>query len=126
MPAFAGVAIFGALGYDVLHREAARLGADGSRGPLGRGRQVAALAAASLAAVVAVQIVALHYDPDRYIPSAADRAAGDRFIALVRQTPGAVIVADHPYYDTLAGKASWAQGEALHDIVRSGPQRRSP
>jgi glycosyl transferase family 87 len=121
MPAFAGVAIFGALGYDALHQEAARLGADGSRGPLGRGRQVAALAAASLAAVLAVQIVALHYDPARYIPSAADRAAGDRFIALVRRTPGAVIVADHPYYDTLAGKASWAQGEALHDIVRAGP-----
>ena len=121
MPAFAGVAIFGALGYDVLRREAARLGADGSTGPLGRGRQVAALAAASLAAVVAVQIVALHYDPARYIPSAADQAAGDRFIALVRHTPGAVIVADHPYYDTLAGKASWAQGEALHDIVRAGP-----
>ena len=121
MPAFAGVAIFGALGYDVLRREAAGLGADGSRGPLGRGRQVAALAAASLAAVVAVQIVALHYDPARYIPTAADQAAGDRFIALVRHTPGAVIVADHPYYDTLAGKASWAQGEALHDIVRAGP-----
>ena len=30
-------------------------------------------------------------------------------------------MADHPYYDTLAGKASWAQGEALHDIVRAGP-----
>jgi hypothetical protein len=121
MPAFAGVAIFGALGYYVLRREAARLGADGSTGPLGRGRQVAALAAASLAAVVAVQIVALRYDPARYIPSAADQAAGDRFIALVRHTPGAVIVADHPYYDTLAGKTSWAQGEALHDIVRAGP-----
>jgi hypothetical protein len=118
MPAFAGVAIFGALGYDVLRREAAWLGADGSTGPLGRGRQVAA---ACLAAVVAVQIVALHYDPARYIPSAADQVAGDRFIALVRHTPGAVIVADHPYYDTLAGKTSWAQGEALHDIVRAGP-----
>jgi Dolichyl-phosphate-mannose-protein mannosyltransferase len=121
MPAFAGMAIYGALGYDVLRREAAGLRADGSAGPLGRGRQVAALAAAFLAAVVAVQIVALHYDPARYIPSSADQAAGDRFISLVRHTPGAVIVADHPDYDTLAGKASWAQGEALHDVIRAGP-----
>ena len=121
MPAFAGIAIFAALGYDMLRREAARLGEDGSAVPLSRGRQVSALASASLAAVVAVQMVALHYDPARYIPSAADRAAGDRFIALVRHTPGAVIVADHPYYDTLAGKASWAQGEALHDVIRAGP-----
>ena len=30
-------------------------------------------------------------------------------------------MADHPYYDTLAGKASWAQGEAVHDILRAGP-----
>ncbi len=65
MPAFVGVAIFGALGYDVLRREAAGLRADGPAGPLGRGRQVAALVAASLAAVVAVQMVALHYDPAR-------------------------------------------------------------
>ena len=66
-------------------------------------------------------MVALHYSPARFIPSAADQAAGDRFIDLVRRTPGAVIVANHPYYDTLAGKASWAQGEALHDIIRAGP-----
>ena len=74
-----------------------------------------------LALVVGLQIGALHYSPSRYIPTASDRVAGDHFIALVRRTPGPVIVADHPYYETLAGKASWAQGESVHDILRAGP-----
>jgi hypothetical protein len=121
MPAFAGVAVFGALGYDAVRREVARLGPGGQAGPFTRGRAVATIASASLAMVVIVQMLALHYDPARYIPSAADRAAGDHFVALVKHTQGAVIVADHPYYDTLAGKASWAQGEALHDVIRAGP-----
>ena len=82
---------------------------------------MAALATASLAAVVVVQMVALHYDPARYIPSTADQAAGDRFIALLRQTPGSVIVADHPYYDTLAGKESWARGRHCTTSSERGP-----
>ena len=74
MPAFAGVAIFGALGYDVLRREAVGLRADGSAGLLSRGRRVATLATASLAVVVVVQMVALHYDPARVHP--VDRRPG--------------------------------------------------
>ena len=46
--------------------------------------------------------------------------AGHRFIALVSSLPGQVIVADHPWYDTMAGKPSWAQSEAVHDVLRSG------
>jgi hypothetical protein len=55
------------------------------------------------------------------VPTASDEAAGRSFIDLVRRTPGPVIVSNHPYYDTLAGKASWAQGEAVHDVLRAGP-----
>jgi hypothetical protein len=44
----------------------------------------------------------------------------------VASLPGQVIVADHPWYETMAGKPSWAQSEAVHDVLRSGsgPARR--
>ena len=66
-------------------------------------------------------MAAVHYNPARFVPKASDNTAGRRFVDLVRRTPGPVIVSNHPYYDTLAGKASWAQGEAVHDVLRAGP-----
>ena len=119
IPAYAATALLGAFGYDTLLRVAKRAGADGS----GRDWRSAIPAATGLllALVVGLQIYALHYSPSRYIPSLSDKVAGDHFIALVRRTPGPVIVIDHPFYDTLAGKASWAQGEAVHDILRAAP-----
>ena len=69
------------------------------------------------------QIASLRYRPDVFVPTAADRAAGTAFIELVRRTPGPVLVLDHPYYAALAGKTSWAQGEAVHDVLRAGPSR---
>lgn len=118
IPAFAGLGILGALGYHALHQRAQIR----ARASLEHRRSWPPVIVGSvLAGVVGVQIAALHYNPATYVPTAADRAAGTRFIALVRRTPGPVIVSDHPYYDTLAGKASWAQGEAVHDVMRAGP-----
>ena len=106
MPAYAAVAIFAGLGYDALIRTDARYQA--LLGPL-------------LAVVIAVQVVQLDRGSFHEIPSQASAATGHRFIALVASLPGQVIVADHPWYDTLAGKPSWAQSEAVHDVLRSGP-----
>ena len=89
----------------------------------GRLAVIPAAASVALTLIVAVQIGALHYSASRYIPTTSDTVAGGHLIELVRRTPGPVIVADHPYYDTLAGKASWAQGEAVHDILRAGPSQ---
>ena len=119
VPAYAATALMGAFGYDALLRAAKQAGANGH--DTGWLAAVPAATGLVLALVVGLQIGALHYSTSRYIPAASDRVAGDHFIELVRRTPGAVIVADHPYYDTLAGKASWAQGEAVHDILRAGP-----
>ncbi len=123
IPAYAGLAILGALGYDAIRMR--------TRPPAGsisthRGSWRPAMVGILLATVVGIQIGALHYSPARYVPTAADQAAGARFIALVRNTPGPIIVFDHPYYETLAGKESWAQGEAVHDVLRTGssPARR--
>ncbi len=119
IPAYAATALMGAFGYDALLRAAKQAGAN--RQVAGWSATVPAATGLVLVLVVGIQIGALHYSPSRYIPTASDRVAGDHFIALVRRTAGPVIVADHPYYDTLAGKASWAQGEAVHDILRAGP-----
>jgi hypothetical protein len=119
IPAFAATALMGAFGYDAVLRAAKVAKANRQRA-----RWVATVPAATgliLALVVGIQIGALHYSPSRYVPTELDRVAGNHFIALVRRTPGGVIVADHPYYDTLAGKETWAQGEAVHDILRAGP-----
>jgi len=118
IPAYAGLAILGAMGYAAVIRESqVRLLA----GHGARRSWKLALVPTGLALVVATQIAALHYSPAKYVPTTSDEAAGRSFIALIRRTPGPVIVSNHPYYDTLAGKASWAQGEAVHDVLRAGP-----
>jgi hypothetical protein len=106
MPAYAAVAIFAGLGYDALVRTPFKY------------QTVLGLL---LAGVIALQVVHLDQGSIHEIPSEASAAAGHRFIALVASLPGQVIVADHPWYDTLAGKPSWAQSEAVHDVLRSGP-----
>ncbi len=121
IPAYAATALMGAFGYDAVLRAAKQAGAN--RRGAGWLTTLPAAAGLVLGLVVGLQIGALHYSPSRYVPTASDRSAGDHFIAQVRRTPGGVIVADHPYYETLAGKASWAQGEAVHDILRAGPSR---
>ena len=118
IPAYAGLAILGAMGYAAIIRGAqVQLPA----GLVARRSWKPAVVAAGLALIAATQIAALHYSPGKYVPTASDEAAGRSFIDLVRRTPGPVIVSNHPYYDTLAGKASWAQGEAVHDVLRAGP-----
>ncbi len=49
----------------------------------------------------------------RYVPTAAMRAAGDRFIADLSATPGDVLVMMHPYYALKAGKQPSVQIQAL-------------
>ena len=71
--------------------------------------------------MVVAQVVRLNGNPSHLIPTAADTRAGRHLVTMVARTPGQVIVLDHPWYDTMAGKEAWAQGEAVHDIIRSGP-----
>jgi len=111
IPAYAAVALLAGLGYDALRRSP------------GRAR---AVVGAALALVVVVQVGHLADHPSHLVPTAASAATGRHFVAELRATPGEVIVIDHPWYATLAGKGSWAQGEALHDVLRAGdgPARR--
>jgi hypothetical protein len=105
MPAYASVAIFAGLGYHEILERDTRHGA---------------LVGAVLAIVIAIQVVQLDRGSLHEIPGAASAEAGHRFIAQVSSLPGQVIVVSHPWYDTMAGKPSWAQSEAVHDVLRSG------
>ena len=49
----------------------------------------------------------------QYVPTAAMRDAGDRFVARLAETPGDVLVMMHPYYALTAGKEPAAQIQAL-------------
>ena len=122
--AYAGVALLAGLGFAVFQQEVpalvARAGARlGARN--GLDRMVRALAAAALAATVVVEVVALHYPVAPRLPNGPDLRAGAHLIRLIEQRPGEVIVLDHPWYETMAGKAAFAQGEAVNDILRAGP-----
>jgi len=111
-PAYLALSLLGALGYDALRRAAA-----GSRS------LVRSVVAAALAGVVVLQVVHLFHHPSHLIPTAGDQAVGRRFVATLAATPGQVLVLDHPWYATMAGKGTWAQGEAVHDVLRAGPSQ---
>lgn len=106
IPAYAAVALVAGLGYDAVRRA---------------GAAYPAAVGTLLALLVVVQVMHDSRQPLHEIPSARSAAAGRQFIALVASLPGQVIVADHPWYDTMAGKAAWAQSEAVHDVLRAGP-----
>lgn len=55
-------------------------------------------------------------DIAEYLPSAADRAAGERLVQLLREADGDVIVPFHGYLPRLAGKRGGAHAMAIIDI----------
>ncbi len=59
------------------------------------------------------------YDPRRQVPTAADRAAGDRFVELLRGVEGDVFLSHPAFIATYAGKASHSDGGAMNDIFRA-------
>ena len=106
MPAYAAVALLAGLTYGALHR-----------GPQRR------IASPLLAAVLLVQLGLLVYPLDAQIPTAADRSAGAQLSAALRALPGPAIVLRHPWYATQAGKGTFAQAEAIGDVLRSASTR---
>ncbi|HWC85128.1 MAG TPA: glycosyltransferase family 39 protein [Solirubrobacteraceae bacterium] len=81
------------------------------------------IARALLGAAIALQLALLAYPIARQIPTGADRRAGAQLIARLRALPGPVIVLRHPWYATEAGKGTFAQEEAIGDVLRSTSHR---
>jgi len=79
------------------------------------------------AAVVAVQLYAKSgFEPERYLPTAADVAAGDRFVEALRECEGPVLSPYNPWLPVLAGHAPSFHLIALWDIDhKSGPYHSS-
>jgi Dolichyl-phosphate-mannose-protein mannosyltransferase len=100
MPAYAGCALIGGLAYGQLRRH---------------GRLATLLATAA----IVVQLVVLAYPVAAQIPTRADRTAGTELLAALRKLPAPVLILRHPWYGTLAGKGSFAQGEGISDALRS-------
>ena len=76
------------------------------------------LVAAVTVAFVAQVALMVTWQP-KVLPSAEDRAAGDRFVASLTRLPGRVLVPTHPYYLRLAGLPTHASAIAIYDIYRS-------
>ena len=106
MPAYAAIALLAGLTYARLVE--------------GRHRRIAS---PLLAATLLLQLGLLAYPLGAQIPTATDRAAGAQLIARLRALPGPVIVLRHPWYATQAGKGTFAQEEAIGDVLRSAATR---
>ena len=60
------------------------------------------------------------YNPGAFRPNAQTRASMAEVVAQVRAIPGAVYVAQHPYYAYLAGKPTQADVVSLRDAMQPG------
>jgi 4-amino-4-deoxy-L-arabinose transferase-like glycosyltransferase len=78
-----------------------------------------------VAGLLAVQVVVMSLAQLNVVPSQQDRNAGDRFVATLRDLPGAVLVPTHPYYLRLAGRPTHASAIAIYDLshAKNGPEQ---
>jgi Dolichyl-phosphate-mannose-protein mannosyltransferase len=114
MPAYAAIALLAGLTYGTLDRQRSQ-----------RGRRSQPIIPALMSVALLAQLALLVYPIGAQLPTAGDRAAGAQLIARLRSLPGPVIVLRHPWYATLAGKGTFAQEEAIGDVLRSASTRGS-
>jgi len=62
------------------------------------------------------QLVLLGYDPSSQIPKPEDYAAGEELVAMLRATPGPVLVPDRPWIAVLAGKQPGYHSSAFWEM----------
>ncbi len=65
----------------------------------------------------AVQLAMFTYNPGRYLPPPAVRAARQRFIDQVHALPGDIYIYSHTYDAVLAGKQSHAEDQAVGAVL---------
>jgi hypothetical protein len=116
LPAYAAVSILAAIGLDDLWRW--RVAGDP--------RASRAWPARVAEALLVGQFALLAYDPRAELPTAADRAAGDRIVAELSTVRGDVFLPHHGYLAVLAGKRSFAHALAMDNVFLddTGPGRR--
>ena len=84
------------------------------------GESAAAVAALALAANLGLTL----WSPRRFIPTPADRAAGDRLVARLESLPGEVFIPSHPWYAHLAGKRTYTHRMGILDVTFQGAGKK--
>jgi Glycosyltransferase family 87 len=67
-----------------------------------------------------LQLIRLGYSPRSFVPTAQDVSAGQQLLQRIAETPGDVFVPSHGYLPALAGKATFAHGVVIADVIRGG------
>lgn len=117
LPAFAAISLLAVLG---LKRGIPAVQ------PAAPGSAWRGILAGAAAALLLAQLGWLTYDPRRFVPSAADRAAGDRLVERLKKIDGEVFIPHHGYLARLAGKRAYAHTLAMDNLYLddTGPARR--
>ncbi len=105
LPACLGIALAAGLGV----RAPIGRGSGGRRQEAGAGGRRSAVSRLLLLLTTTLllgQFVLLRYDPTAQLPTAADRQAGEQFLARLGSLPGTALVYEHGAYGPLAGKAA--------------------
>ncbi len=66
-----------------------------------------------------LQFGLLAYDPRQYLPSAADRKAGDELVSWMKQVQGDIFLPNHTTLTDMAGKPTHAHLGMMWDIFRA-------
>jgi len=117
--AFAGLALTAPRGYLALAAAARSKQAGAARQPSdkSKGKPGGASGEILFSVVLLLQFLLLAYNPLRFVPDAADRAAGDALLAETRLLPGEVYLPYHGWLAELAGKHSYAHAMAVSDVL---------
>ena len=78
---------------------------------------VATVLGLAAAAPLAYACYTKRWDPNKYVPTAQDRLAGDRLIAHLRAIEGDVWMPSHPWYLQLAGKQPRVHRMGIKDVT---------
>jgi hypothetical protein len=70
----------------------------------------------------AVQLIAMIYNPGRFVPPADTTARTQAYVDHLRSLPGDVWVVNHSYDAVLAGREPNAEGEALGAVIDADPK----
>jgi hypothetical protein len=88
---------------------------------LGRDRRhtesIATTCGLAAAVPLAITCVLARWQPQRFIPTAADVAAGNRLIAHLRSIDGDIWMPSHPWYPVLAGKTPHVHRMGIKDVT---------
>jgi hypothetical protein len=88
-------------------------------------RSQTALVFAALVALAAHSHEAL-WEPDKFVPTAQDEAAGDRLVETLREVDGPVFVPYSPWYAHLAGKPLHTHKMSITDVTNLSPRHCPP